>query len=270
MRSSHPLLAILIIAPLILGGCSSSTSEEAESSAESEPAERVTANGEMISLPSGEDEILAYLATPAGPARGRIIVIQEWWGLSDWIKTVTDRFAQEGYIALAPDLYRGQVATEAEHAHELMRGLPDGRAISDILAASAYLDTEFADSELKMGVIGFCMGGRLSLLASLEGVSFDATVICYGRPEVDADRLTALRGPVLGIFGGEDRGIGLDQVETFEKDLDAAGTRNEILVLNGAGHAFLNDTRQSFAPDAAEVAWGHIDQFFEREVAGGS
>lgn len=232
-------------------------------------AESAAAAGTMVDLKSGPETIQGYLAVPEGGGKGApaIVVIQEWWGLTDWVKSVADRFAAQGYVALAPDLYRGKVATDPELAHELMRGLPDARALRDVRAAALYLKTRTAGPAKRVAVIGFCMGGRLSLLSSLDKGPFDVTVMCYGSPETDPKRLKTLRGPLLGIFGGADRGIGPDQTNALRDALKRAGRAGTVVVYPGAGHAFLNDMNaQAYSGEQAPKAWAEIDGFLTRNL----
>jgi len=224
--------------------------------------------GRMVQMPSGEETIDAYLAVPPKPARGALVIVHEWWGLNDWAKKVANRFAAQGYAAIAPDLYRGKVATEADLAHELSRGLPQERAVRDIRAARAYLDTLREGAGRRAGVIGFCMGGGLALRAALDSADFRATVICYGSVISDPAQLATVTGPVLGIFGGDDRGIGLDQTQGLEKGLRAAGNTGAVRVYKGVGHAFLNEERPGYKPDTARTAWDEIDGFLAKNVAG--
>lgn len=226
--------------------------------------------GTTVSLKSGDETIQAYLAVPAAPAataKGArapaLVLVHEWYGLSDWVKSVADRYAAQGYVAIAPDLYRGKLAgpNDAELAHELMRGLPDARAVRDLRAAAAYLRTRH---DLKLGktaVVGFCMGGRLSLLSSLDHGPFDATVVCYGSPETDVARLRTLRGPVLGIYAEKDRGIGPDQTGPFEMALRKTGHLAAVHVYPGVGHAFLRDAGSPEGEEQAKLAWAEIDAF---------
>ena len=222
--------------------------------------------GTMVTIPSGAEKIQAYVAQPAGKARaGRpaVVVIQEWWGLTDWVKSAADRLAAQGYVAIAPDLYRGKVATDAELAHELMRGLPDTRAIGDARAASAYVRSSGGGGAKKVGIIGFCMGGRIALLAALDKGPFDATVVCYGSPETNPKRLKTLRGPVLGIYGDADRGIGRDQTDALEVGLYRAKKPGQVIVYPGAQHGFLNESRPAqHDPASSLLAWAEIREFF--------
>jgi len=224
------------------------------------------AAGTMTEITSGSEKIQAYVALPVGGAKKggpAVVVIQEWWGLNDWVKSVADRFAQQGFVAIAPDLYRGQVATEPELAHELMRGLPDERAIRDVRAAAAHVRSTAGGGAKKVGVIGFCMGGRLSLLSALDKGPFDASVLCYGSPETNPARLKTLKAPVLGIFGGADRGIGADQTDALKAGLAKAKRRGEVFVYAGAQHGFLNDSRPlQHDPASSLLAWKEIEEFF--------
>jgi len=227
------------------------------------------AAGSMVSLKSGEETIQAYLALPEKPVKGgpAIVVIHEWWGLSDWVKGVADRYAVQGYVAIAPDLYRGKLATEPELAHELMRGLPDARAHRDVLAAAAYLKGRKDLAPKQTAVIGFCMGGRLSQLAALDKGPFDACVMCYGSPESDIARLKTLKGPLLGIFGADDRGIGADQTGPLAASLKQAGKPgSSVHVYPGVGHAFLRDAGSPAGEEQAKLAWAEIDKFMQSHL----
>ena len=228
------------------------------------------AKGSMVDFKSGDETIQGYLALPASPAKGTpaIVVVQEWSGLTDWVKGVADRFAEKGYVAFAPDLYRGKVATDPNMAHELMRGLPDARALRDIHAAAAHLDKQHDPK--RTGLIGFCMGGRLAQLAALDKGPFDATVMCYGSPESSPARLKTLKGPLLGIFGADDRGIGPDQTGPLQVALAKTGKPgSSVHVYPGVGHAFLRDAGSPAGEEQAKLAWGEIDGFFAKHLKGG-
>ena len=257
MRWCAVLLALLMSAPAF--------------AASAKPAAMTAHAGKMIQIPAGDEKIGAYLVEPVGgTAKGNLVVVQEWWGLNDWVKRTADRFAAQGFRVLAPDLYRGKVATTEEMAHELMRGLPDERAVADIQAAANYLRPPSSGQKLlKNGVIGFCMGGGFALKASLEQSPFDATVVCYGAPVLSPTRLRLLRGPLLGIYGKEDQGITPDDVKKFESLGRAAGRNVKMEEFDGVGHAFLNDTRPGYKDDVALQAWTHIDAFLANHVLKG-
>lgn len=223
--------------------------------------------GQEITIPSGKETIKAYLAVPEKEGKHpALIVVHEWWGLNEQMKSVADRIAKAGFVALVPDLYRGKVGQDAESAHELMRGLPDERAIADLKAAADFLIKSERVMAKSLGIVGFCMGGRLSLLSSLEDSRFRATVLCYGRPETDPQKLKKLAGPFLGIFGGADQGIGTEQIEALRKGLESAGKKTEIKVYEGAGHAFMNEKGRHYKEDAAADAWKRIFRFFDENL----
>jgi len=228
------------------------------------------AKGAMVDVKSGSETIQAYVATPAAPTKGApaIVVVQEWWGLTDWVKGVADRFAAQGYVAIAPDLYRGKLATEPELAHELMRGLPDARARQDIRAAG-----DFAEDKLdakRVGVIGFCVGGRLAQLAALDKGEFDAVVMAYGSPESAPERLKTLKGPLLGVFGADDRGIGPDQTGPLQVALAKYGKPGSAVHVHpGVGHAFLREAGSPAGEEQAKLAWGEIDAFLAKHLKDG-
>lgn len=218
-----------------------------------------------IKLGEGDAQFSAYLAKPKtdkpGPA---IILIHEWWGLNDWVKKQADRFAAQGYVAIAPDLYHGEVAEDAEHAHELMRGLADERAVADMKAAFDYLAKSESVDNKRIGIIGWCMGGGYALHLAIAEPKLACTVMCYGRPVTDVRQLKKIKGPLLGIWGGTDRGI---DVPPFEKALKEAGVKATHHVYPGAGHAFLNETnKRGYNAEQAKKAWKVIDQFFQSNL----
>ncbi len=223
-----------------------------------------TSRVQLGSAPAGT---AAFVAWPAG--RGpvpAVIVIHEWWGLNGQIRSVARRLAQEGYVAVVPDLYHGRVADDPEYAHELSRGLDEKKALADLDAAAAWLRTQRRVNRARVGVVGFCMGGRLSELFALHGSGLAAAVMFYGPPETDADRIATLKIPLQGHFGGEDRGIGSEQVEALRAALAEAGKTADIYVYPGAGHAFMNEGRPSYHADAARQAWARLLQFFQKHL----
>lgn len=234
------------------------------------PAARAAeVKGKMVTFKSGEEEIKGFLAEPEGkgpfPA---IVVIQEWWGLTDWIKDNAKRLAAQGYVCLAPDLYRGKVATKPATARELMQGMPQDRALRDLKAAVDALAANPKVDRNRIGSIGWCMGGGLSLQLALRDKRDRACAMCYGRVVTDADKLKALNGPVLGIFGAEDRGIPPAAVRKFEGALKEAGKKVErISIFPNAGHGFMRDGgNRAYNAEAAKEAWSEIDKFFAKTL----
>jgi carboxymethylenebutenolidase len=208
-------------------------------------------------------EVTGYLAQPAeGPVRGGIIVIQEWWGLNDNIRTMARRFAQEGYAALAVDLYEGRVATSSDEAMDLMRSAMEEseRLEENLRAAHAYLES--AAGVTTVGSVGWCFGGGWSLrTAILLGDELEAAVIYYGRVVSD-EQLATIGAPVLGHFGSEDRGIPLDGVRAFESRMHDLEKNVTVHVYDGANHAFANPSGTRYDEAAATEAWERTLEFF--------
>ncbi|MEZ4656531.1 MAG: dienelactone hydrolase family protein [Caldilineaceae bacterium] len=235
------------------------TKAESGGEGEGSGAAAVSAAGLMTSLvdyPDVDDgTLMGYLARPEGdePAPA-VVVIQEWWGLNDHIMDVANRLAHEGYVALAPDLYHGEVATEPDEARKLVMALDMPAAVREIGQAIAYLlDQDYVSGD-KVGITGFCMGGGLTLQTALVNESLAVAIPWYGSPlsAEDAGKVTA---PVLGLYGGADQGIPVDAVKGMEEGLNAAGIPSQIIIYDGAPHAFFNDTRESYTPAAADDAW---------------
>src|SRR5271166_3433317 len=174
------------------------------------------ADSKTVSYKSSDETVQALLYTPQGkgpfPA---LVVIHEWWGLNDWVKDQASKLADQGYAALAIDLYRGKVATTPDVAHEIMRGVPEDRAKRDLHAAFEFLASQPNVKKDRIGSIGWCMGGGYSLDVALQEPTLAATVINYGHLATDTEALKKINAPILGLFGGQDRGITPDDVKKF-------------------------------------------------------
>lgn len=212
-----------------------------------------------------------YLAEPAqGSNAPGIVVIQEWWGLSDQIKRVADRLAQAGYRALVPDLYRGKKTLDAKEAEHLMSGLNFGDAAGqDVRGAVQHLK---ATGSAKAGVTGFCMGGALTLLAAVNVPEADACVPWYGFPPLEYVDASKIKAPLLGHFATEDQFFAIDKVDELEKKLRAAKVGFEFHRYQ-AKHAFANEEANErklppleYNPQAAELAWKRTAEFFDRHL----
>jgi carboxymethylenebutenolidase len=223
---------------------------------------------EIVHFPSLAGEGSGYLSLPASHGNHpAVIVIQEWWGLNDWVKQQADRFAAQGYVALAPDLYRGKVAGDPNAAHELMRGLAHDRAMADLEAAFNHLATRKDVDASRIGVVGWCMGGGYALDLALSEPRLAATVINYGHLVADPAAVVPLKSPILGNFGGKDMGIPPKDVEAFEKALKDAGKKSDIKIYPGAGHAFMNpNNKEGYVKEAADDAWKRIDAFLAKAL----
>ena len=208
-------------------------------------------------------ERTGYFAAPLDSEGGPgVVLIQEWWGLNEHIEDVARRIAREGYVVLAPDLYHGQKTTEPDEARKLVMALDQEAAIAEIDAASDFLRGQPMVSGDKVGVVGFCMGGRLALQAGRSDTDLGAIVAFYGTP-LTPEEAPEVLAPVLGLYGSEDGGIPVAEVEAMGAALDEAGIRHEVMIYDGAGHAFFNDTRASYDAHAAEDAWSRMLSFFE-------
>jgi carboxymethylenebutenolidase len=221
----------------------------------------------MVDYEDADGEILmGYLARPAGDEpQPAIIVIQEWWGLNDHIKDVANRFAQEGFVALAPDLYHGVVATEPDEARKLVMELDMAEAVREIQRGVDFLQGQAFVAGPQVGVVGFCMGGGLALQTALAEEDLGAAVAFYGRP-LAPDQAGQVKAPVLGLYGATDQGIPVADVEAMGAALEEAGVESEIQVYEGAGHAFFNDTAPSYNADAAADAWPRTLEWFREHL----
>jgi carboxymethylenebutenolidase len=223
----------------------------------------LAADGKPVSYKSGDDTVQAILYTPS--AKGpwpALVVIHEWWGLNDWVKEQASKLADQGYETLAIDLYRGKVATTPDQAHELMRGVPEDRAARDLHAAVLFLQSQQNVKKDRIGSIGWCMGGGYSLNVALAEPTLRAAVINYGHLAVDPDNLKKINASVLGIFGGKDGGIPVEDVRKVEQTLKQQGKDVQIVIYPDAGHAFENpNNKTGYRADDAADAWKHTVTF---------
>lgn len=210
--------------------------------------------GTMVDFPTNGHRTHAYLATPAGGKGPGVLVIQEWWGLVPHIKNVCDRFAAEGFTALAPDMYHGKTADEPDGAGKLFMALNIAQAEKDLAGAAKYLAGHSSTS--KLGVVGFCMGGQLALFAGCNESNIGAVVDFYGiHPNVHPD-YSKLSGPVLGLFAERDGFVTPATARAVEADIKKAGKAVEIHIYPGVDHAFFNDdNKAAYNKDAAADAW---------------
>lgn len=223
---------------------------------------------EAVKFKSGEETISGFLALPGTPGRHPgIVTIHEFWGLNDWVKEETKKLAGQGYVALAVDLYRGKVATDRDTAHELMRGLPQDRAIRDMKAAFDFLASRKDVDSKRIGSIGWCMGGGLSLQLAIHEPRLAACVVNYGALPTDPADIRKITAPVLGNFGAEDKGIPPSDVRAFEKAMKEAGKSIDVKIYDGAGHAFENpNNKDGYRPEATADAWSRIAAFYKKTL----
>jgi carboxymethylenebutenolidase len=229
-------------------------------------ARAATTKTETVSYKSGSETVSGYLALPeSGGKHPAIIVIHEWWGLNDWVKQQAEKYAAEGYAALAVDLYRGQTGTTADEAHVLMRGLPDDRGLRDLEAAFAYLASRTDVDAKRIGAIGWCMGGGWSIKLAEDQPKLAAFVVNYGSLPTDSAIIVKIQAPMLGNFGADDKGIPPESVHAFETAMKTAGKNADIKIYEGAGHAFQNPNNKSgYRPEATADSDKRIDAFFAK------
>ncbi len=245
----------------------------------STPAEGLDAG--MIRFPaSGGFQMNAYRARPAGKKNAPVVlVVQEIFGLHEWMQDITRRFAQAGYYAIAPDLYQRQGdPTKAADMQTLFKSIvsqvPDAQVMADLDAAAVFAGTDGGDAA-KLGVTGFCWGGRITWLYASHNPKLKAGVAWYGRlagqpselqPAHPIDLAARLNAPVLGLYGDLDKGIPVADVEKMNAALKAANDPGHIRLFEGADHGFLADYRPSFNEAAAKEAWAEALKWFGRHL----
>ena len=223
--------------------------------------------GSMIEFARNGQRVAAYLAKPqgAGPFPA-VILIQEWWGLNEHIKDMTERYAREGYVSLAPDLYHGKVTADPNEAGKLMGALNREDAVKDLLGAIQHLRAMKEVRGDRIGVTGFCMGGSYALLLPCRTKDIRAAAPYYGEIPDEA-MLKNLACPVLYVYGDADFWITKDEVKRLEGTLKKLNKPGEVKIYTGAPHAFFNDTRKDVhRPKEAQDAWRRTLDFFARHL----
>ncbi len=231
----------------------------------------MSVKGEMIEIGG----MPAYVARPDGSgAVPAVLVIQEAFGLNAHIKDVAGRVAAEGYVALAPDLFhRGGKGRTARYddlpkALELMGALRDDEIVADVGSAIAYLEAQPQVRKGRVGITGFCMGGRVSYLAACALAGKIAAAVPYYGGGIPVDRTSTLQAPVLAFFGEDDPFIPLDQVERLRAEAKKLGKSVEIVVYPKAPHGFFCNERDSYRPEAAADAWTRTKAFLKKHLQG--
>jgi len=222
-----------------------------------------------VEFPGGNKErkTQAYLARPKVAGKyAALIVIQEVWGLVDHIKDVADRFARQGCVALAVDLFEGKTASKIEDGRKIRESFSEEKILGDLKGGIAYLKALNYVSPRRIGSIGFCMGGWLSLLLACHSRDLAAAVVFYGRNPSPIDLVKNIQCPILGNYGGADPGITESDINSLKNALTKYGKKFDIKVYPGAPHAFFNDTRESYRPDVAKDAWDRTLSFFKETL----
>jgi carboxymethylenebutenolidase len=210
-----------------------------------------------------------YLAVPDGERGPGVIVLQEWWGVDEHIRSLCDRLAAEGFYALAPDLYRGETTTQPSEAQQKMMALSMSEVEREMCGAADYLASQPGFEGPGVGAVGFCLGGGLAVWAAATCPNIAAAVTFYyvmphGKPD-----FSAIHGPVLGHFGTADEFIPTEDANKLEAELKHAGVDTTFHYYDGAGHAFVNDTNRlgTHDPELAQLAWGRTVEFLRSALA---
>jgi carboxymethylenebutenolidase len=221
-----------------------------------------------VSFQSGNETVHGLLYLPAGPGpHPAIVVIHEWWGLVDWIKDQAADLADQGYVALAVDLYRGKSASDADTAHQLMRGLPQDRGVRDLVAATNYLKGLKQVDAHRLGAVGWCMGGGFAAQLAVADPDLKAVAINYGALPTDPAALQQIHATVLGNFGGLDQGITPDDVHAFAASMQSLGRPVDVKIYPDAGHAFENpNNKNGYRATDAQDAQERMRAFFHNAL----
>jgi carboxymethylenebutenolidase len=224
-----------------------------------------TPAGEMVDLANNAGK--AYVAKPKGQPKAGLVVFHEWWGLNDQIKVQADKLAKEGYLVIAPDLYDGKVTDNPQEAGKIMQSRDEKKSDAAEDAAIAWLhDQKSGKKALKVGALGWCMGGGESLKSSIRhGEHVDATVMYYGFPVSDPEQLKNIKGPLLAHWANKDGWIKADMVAGFKDALKKAGVKATHYEYD-ADHAFANPTGGAFNPPAAKIANERTMAFLKKHL----
>lgn len=227
--------------------------------------------GEIVEFPSNGHSTRGYLAVPRGGRGPGVIVIQEWWGLVPHIEDICERFAAEGFVALAPDLYHGKKTKEPDEAGKLVMEMQLDVAAREMVAAGRWLAAQDRTAGDRVGIVGFCVGGALALYAATESEVFAAVVAFYpafGRTEEARPDYSRIHGAVQAHFAEEDDYYDRQKVDEFARAVHEGGADIEVHWYADAGHAFFNDQRpQVHKPEQARVAWERTLAFLRKHLA---
>ena len=222
-----------------------------------------------IEFPSSGTSAPGYLAVPDGEHGPAVIVLQEWWGVDEHIRSLCDRLAAEGFYALAPDLYRGETTTQPSEAEQKMMALSMAEVEKDMCGAAEYLASQPGFEGPGVGAVGFCLGGGLAIWAAATCPNIAAAVTYYyvmphGKPD-----FSGIDGPVLGHFGTEDEFVPVADANKLEAELKDANVDTTFYYYEGGGHAFFNDTNRlgTFDQELAQSSWERTVSFLHSALA---
>jgi carboxymethylenebutenolidase len=219
---------------------------------------------------NGGPDVRAYVASPSGEGPFPVVImIHEFFGLNESIVGKAEGLAQEGYLVIAPDTFRGSTTAWIPRAiYQVITNKPE-KVNQDLDSVYAWIKAQPNAAADWVGIVGFCYGGRASLSYSLHNDQLAATAIFYGSPVTDPQVLRSLPGPVLGIFGGADNSIPVEDVHAFEAALNQAGIPNEITIYEDQPHAFVTDMQSIRSGGVQGRAWGQMLDFFEKNLKQG-
>jgi len=226
------------------------------------------AKTQTIQFPVGKTTVSGFLAVPDKPGRyPGVIVIHDWWGLTDWVKQQTSSLADQGFVALAVDLYGGKIAANTEQAEELSGELSDDHAILDLVGGIVYLTTRNDVEHDRIGAVGWAMGGYYALQVAMRVPRLGACVVNYGTLPTDPNEVQSIAAPVLGNFGADDHGVTPADVDAFKKTMKNLNRVIDVKIYDGAGHSFANpNDKDAYRPEAAEDAWKRTIAFLNKSL----
>ena len=222
--------------------------------------------GQRVEFASNGHTCRGYFAVPESGKGPAVVVIQEWWGLVPHIEDVVERFAKEGFVAIAPDLYHGETAASPDDAGKMLMELDIASAQSEIDGAADYVLGRPECTSKTFGVVGFCMGGALAQHTATHNARVGAAASFYGGFKNVETPWEHLDAPLLLIYGENDKGVPPEHGRELEQKLRKMGKNVELVIYPDAGHAFFNDTLPSHKPDAAADAWRRTIELFRRSL----
>lgn len=243
-------------------------------SAPSRISPQISVVGEDVTYGTGDDgePLRGYLVYPSeGAAQSRpgVIALHNWWGLTDDMRATARRLAGEGYTVLAVDLYGGKIPATADSAEAFAKRVDahPHAALGNLKAANAFL--RYTRRAHRLAAIGWSFGGAWAIRAGLfDAKHVHAVVAYYGSPDLDRADLARLRGPLLGLYGGADESIPMDDIRAFKHELDALGKTSTIKIYDGAKHGFANPSGDTYDSAAADDAWQRMTEFLRQYLSG--
>lgn len=224
------------------------------------------AKTQTVHFDANKTTINGFLAVPDKPGRyPGLIVVHDWWGLTDWVKQQTANFADQGFVALAVDLYAGKTPASVDEAAQLSNTLSDDAAVLDLMAGIVYLTNQNDVERDHVGAVGWAMGGYYALRLAMHVPRLGACVDNYGPLPTDPNEAESIGAPLLGNFGADDHGVTTADVDAFKKTMKNLNRVVDMKIYDGAGHSFENpNDKNAYRPDAAQDAWNRSVAFLNK------